>query len=66
MMKELVAVAAQISALNRTIDELRVRVERGLENQKIRIATLATILDASELVARLVRMEIVVEGEGEE
>jgi hypothetical protein len=66
VLKELVAVAVQLQALDRTMDELRARVEGGVENQKLRIAVLASILDASEFVARLVRMQIAVESEGEE
>jgi hypothetical protein len=66
VLKELVAVAVQLQALDRTIDELRARVEAGGETQRLRIAVMAATLDAGEFLTRLVRMQIAVESEVEE
>jgi hypothetical protein len=66
VLKELVAVAVQLHALDRTIDELRARVEANGETQRLRIAVMAATLDAGEFLTRLVRMQIAVENEGEE
>jgi hypothetical protein len=66
VLKELIAVAVQLQALDRTIDELRARVEANGETQRLRIAVMAATLDAGEFLTRLVRMQIAVENEGEE
>lgn len=63
VLKEMVAVAVQSQALTRTLDELRTRVETAGDLKNVRYAVLAAVLDTSELVARLVKLQIVVEGE---
>jgi hypothetical protein len=65
-LKELVAVAVKLQALDKTIEHLRARVDAGANSRAVRYAALAAILDTSELMASLVRLAIAAESEESE
>jgi hypothetical protein len=66
VLKSLVAVSVSLQEVTRTVAELRTRIESGADNQSIAIVTLSAALDASELIGRLVKLQITLASEQEE
>jgi hypothetical protein len=63
VLADYVAVAAQFGELEKSMQTLRQGVDAGGKNNRIRYATMATTLMASDLVARLVKMMVTLAGE---